>query len=100
MIIITQNSNGFKIQGHAGYAPIGKDIVCAGVTSLFQTFIRSMEKLTADKIQYSISPGRADIKYRNLSEAGKLLIDSFFLGVYQIADEFPENVKIIDRDCR
>lgn len=82
------------MDGHANYAEAGKDIVCAGVTALVQGLIRSTESLTSDKIEYEISPGRADIHYRDLSEAGKLLIDSFFIGVCAIADEFPDHVRI------
>lgn len=100
MIQVNKEHGKVLILGHAGYAPYGTDIVCAGVTALVQTLIQSIEKLTEDKIQYDISPGRVDIKHGILSEAASLLMDSFFLGVYQIADEFPENVKIIDRDCR
>ena len=72
MITITQNSNGFDIHGHAGYAPEGQDIVCAGVTALFQTLIESMEKLTTDRIQTNIQPGNVSVSYGNLSEAEKL----------------------------
>lgn len=82
------------MNGHANYAETGKDIVCAGVTALTQTLIRSLEDLTRDEIQYEISPGRADIRYGNLSEEGELLVDSFFIGVCQIADEFPDHVRI------
>ena len=88
-------NDGIEISGHAGYAEAGKDIVCAAVTALTQTLIRSLEDLARDKIQYEISPGRADIHYRNLSEEGKLLVDSFFIGICQVADEFPENVRIV-----
>ena len=95
MITITQNSNGFDIHGHAGYAPKGQDIVCAGVTTLFQTLIESMEKLTRDRIQTNIQPGNVSVSYGNLSEAGKLLVDSFFIGVSQISGEFPECVNKI-----
>ena len=37
--------------------------MCAGVTALAQTLIKSIEDLTDDKIEYEISPGRVDIKY-------------------------------------
>lgn len=95
MIAVSVRKDGIEISGHAGYAETGKDIVCAGVTALTQTLIRSMEDLTRDEIKYEISPGRADIHYGNLSEEGKLLVDSFFIGVCQIADEFPSNVRIM-----
>lgn len=94
MIAVSVRKDGIEINGHAGYAETGKDIVCSGVTALTQTFIRSMQGLTRDEIEYEVLSGRADIHYRNLSEEGKLLVDSFFIGICQIADEFPDYVRI------
>lgn len=94
MIVVSVRLDGITIDGHAGYAEPGKDIVCAGVTALTETLIQSMENLTIDKITYNIIPGRADIRFKNLSEKGKLLVDSFFTGICLIADDFPDYVKI------
>ena len=95
LIVVDVRADGITIDGHAGYAELGKDIVCAGVTALAQGLIRSIESLTSDQIQYDITLGRADIYFKDLSEAGKLLVDSFFLGICLIADEFPDHIKII-----
>ena len=95
MIEVNVRLDGITIEGHAGYAEAGKDIVCAGVTALTENLIDSIESLTKDTIQYDITLGRADIYFKNLSEAGKLLVDSFFLGICLIVDDFPEHVKII-----
>ena len=94
MIAVSVRLDGITIDGHAGYAEAGKDIVCAGVTALVQELIRSIESLTGDQIQYDITLGRADIHFKNLSEAGRLLVDSFFLGICLIADDFPEYIKL------
>ena len=94
MIAVSVRKDGITVSGHANYAEAGKDIVCAGVSALVQGLIRSMESLTSDKIEYEISPGRADIYFKDLSGAGKLLIDSFFIGVCAIADEFPDHIRI------
>ena len=94
MIAVSVRKDGFTISGHANYAETGKDIVCAGVTALVQGLIRSIENLTGDKINYEISPGRVDIEFGNPSEEGALLVDSFFIGVCQIADEYPDHVRI------
>lgn len=94
MIAVSVRKDGIKVSGHANYAEDGKDIVCAGVTALTQTLIRSLEELAGDEVDYEISPGRVDIHYGNLSEEGKLLVDSFFIGVCSIADEFPDHVRI------
>lgn len=87
--------DGITVKGHANYAVFGSDIVCAGVTAHAQTLIKSIKDLTDDKIEYEISPGRVDIKYGNLSEKSKALVDSFFIGICMIADEFPEYIRIM-----
>ncbi len=95
MIEVRIRPERIEISGHARYAESGKDIVCAGVTTLTQTLIQSIEDLTDDKIEYRISPGRVDINHGNLSEKGKTLVDSFFIGICMIADEFPECVRVV-----
>jgi uncharacterized protein YsxB (DUF464 family) len=92
--VVTYHSSGISLHGHANYAEPGKDIVCAGVSTLVQTLIQSVEELTADKIQYSMQPGTVDIEFRNLSEQAQLLVDSFFVGISLIAGEYPDNVKL------
>ena len=95
MIAVDVRTDGITIDGHAGYAEAGKDIVCAGVTALTQTLVKSLSDLTSEEIQYDITPGRADIYFKDLSEAGKLLVDSFFLGICLIVADFPDYIKII-----
>lgn len=94
MIVVNVRKDGITIEGHANYAEYGKDIVCAGVTALFQSLAKSIEDLTRDKIEYNAEPGRAYVKFKNLSDQGKDLVDSFFIGVCLIADEFPDHVRI------
>lgn len=94
MIEVRIRPERIEISGHAGYAEPGKDIVCAGVTALTQTLIQSIDDLTDDEIEYRISPGKVEVEYRNLSEKSKTLVDSFFVGICLIAEEFPEHVKV------
>lgn len=100
MIEICKTEGGISVKGHANYAPHGQDVVCAGVSTLAQALIASIEELTEDKIQYSISPGRVDINYGDLSERAQLLISSFFVGVNLIASEYPDNVNIAICDLK
>lgn len=95
MIEVSVRLDGITISGHANYAPHGFDVVCAGVTTLVQTLVQSMESLVSDQIEYEMSPGWVDVKYGNLSEQGQLLVDSFFVGICMIADEFLEYVRIV-----
>ena len=98
MTTITRLKDGIKISGHAGYAEPGKDIVCAGISTLSQTLIASVEELTEDTIEYVIDEQAAtlDIKFWSLSDKTKCLIDSFFIGVQMIADEYRDYVRICE----
>lgn len=69
--------------------------MCAGVTSLAQTLIKSILDLTEDTIEYEMQPGLVEIKYGNLSERSRTLVDSFFIGICLIADEFQEYIRIM-----
>ena len=95
MIEITRCSDGISIKGHAGYAEPGKDIVCAGVSTLAYTLIESVEKLTEDKIDFKEWPGMMEIKFWSLSDKSKVLVDSFFIGLMLIAGTYPAHVKIM-----
>ena len=46
MIQIKVNNYSVEVNGHAGYMPRGSDIVCAGVSALYQTLEESAKELT------------------------------------------------------
>lgn len=95
MIAVSVRKDKITVSGHAGYAAAGKDIVCAGVTALTMSLVKSLNDLTEDKIDYEMSPGKVDVHYGDLSESGKLLVDSFFIGICLIANEYPDNVRVV-----
>ena len=94
MILIKKAAGSVTITGHANYAPHGQDIVCAAISALVQTLIQSVEDLCTDTISYHLQPGSVEIKHGNLSANAQLLMDSFFIGVYMIADRYPKNVQV------
>lgn len=94
MITVTCYSNGITIEGHAKYAERGKDIVCAGVSTLVQTLVQSFEDLCTDEITYILKPGWVEIKHGDLSAKAQVLVNSFFIGVYMIAERYPDHVKV------
>lgn len=95
LVYIRVRKNRINIVGHAGYAEAGKDIVCAGISTLSQNLVAGLEELTEDKINTISEPGWLEIIYRDLSKEGELLIDSFFIGINMIANEYPNNVRVM-----
>lgn len=90
MIVVNITQTGLTVDGHAGYAETGNDIICAAVSALAQGLIHSLDALTDDRISYQIRDGHIGIEYENLSEQGKLLIDSFFIAVSDIQMTYGE----------
>lgn len=88
MIEVSVRKGEIAVTGHA------KSTVCGAVSCLFQAMVASIEALTEDKMEYDIKPGYSGMIYEDLSEEGKTLVDSFFIGVCGVAEAYPENVTI------
>ena len=97
MIIIEKGPDSITVSGHAHYAEMGKDIVCAGVSVLVQTLIQSLEDLTDTKFSYDMAAGFVDIKFEHLPSRARLLVSAFFIGVELIANEYPNHVRLTKR---
>lgn len=95
MIEIKVRDHEITVVGHANYAEYGRDIICASVSMLLQNLVKSIHDLTDDKIEYDLKAGQAFIRYRDLSEKSKTLIDSFFIGICSIADAYPDYIMIV-----
>ena len=95
MIEVRFRPTEIRVTGHAGAGPPGHDLVCAAISTLVETLVRSLEELTYDKVKSDLQPGRADIEYRNLSPHGQWLVDSFFVGVEGVAEAHPDFVRIL-----
>lgn len=78
-----------NVIGHASYAEIGKDIVCAGVSSL----VNALESHNKDA-RSTVQSGYASIILPN----NKLTYDEVMMftdGIKCIQEEFPEYIKLI-----
>lgn len=87
MILAKIRENEIKMVGHAGCGKNGVDIVCSAISALTCSLILSIENLTSDKIEYDIDHGMTVIKWQELSDTGKALIDSWFCGIAAINQE-------------
>lgn len=94
MIRVKHHNDGVTIEGHAGYAETGHDIVCAGVSALVQTLIQSVEDLTGDAIEYTMQPGFVEVRFLTFSDESRVLLDSALIGLQMIAEAHPHHVQI------
>lgn len=89
MIIIKTTKHGIHMSGHAcRKGSDGIDRACAAVSALTCNLINSLRDLTGDEIQTDVSSGTTVIKWEELTDSGKLLVDSWFLGLTDIDREY------------
>lgn len=89
MIEITIAPNNIHTTGHAcRKGSDGIDRACAAVSALTCNLINSLNDLTGDRIRADTGSGRTVIEWERLSDRGKLLLDSWFLGLTDINREY------------
>lgn len=88
MINVTITENGILMEGHAGHHQNGQDLVCAAVSALTCNLINSLENLTNIKARAETRDGFTKINWEKITAAGKLLVDSWFLGLTAINQEY------------
>ena len=89
---------GIVMEGHAGYAQEGEDIICAAVSALSLNFFNSVETFTED--EFEGRAGQEDVQFEfrftsDISPESQLLMNSLVLGVRNIEKEYGERHIII-----
>ena len=89
MINVEITERSIRLSGHAcRKASDGIDRACAAVSALTCNLINSLNDLTGDRIRADTGSGRTVIEWERLSDRGKLLLDSWFLGLTDINREY------------
>ena len=93
-INISRDNNKIEILGHSMYSDFGKDIVCAGVSSVVTTTINGILSFNKDYINYQSLKDKFIIKINNHNEIVDTLIKNMINMLEQIEEDYPKNVKI------
>lgn len=103
---------GFKVEGHAGYARKGEDIVCAGVSALVLTAIESLGRFLSRQPLLEIPEETGDEGSQgfyvrlelpgSLTEedrkAARIILGTLEIGLKMTASEYGKYIRV--RRCR
>lgn len=99
-VTFSKNNDGdivvFKVEGHAGYAPHGQDIVCAAVSAVTTSTINGIKALTDGEIEVSIDGGLIDACVLKSTSGSNVLLNSMLLSLEGIQEGYPENLAVIE----
>lgn len=86
--------SGVEVSGHAGYAPAGQDIVCAGVSTLVYTLALALD--AHGQLQTAEMREGYTLIVANVTDSPYL--DFVETGLTALAKKFPQNVSLFS--CR
>lgn len=79
---------GFVIEGHAGLAPAGEDILCAAVSSAVQMTVNGITEVLKAPADLSVKESRISLKLKQDDEAAGSMIESLWLQLNLLAEEY------------
>lgn len=94
---------GMELDGHAGYAKQGDDLVCAAVSSVAFAICNGMEKLAGVSFGYQMEDGYLYfVLPQELDDTAKaktqLLLGTLYLFLQELAGQYSGNVRVVESE--
>lgn len=83
-----------SIKGHAMYDDFGKDIVCAGVSSIVTTSVNGILKVNGKSISYETKEGFIKIKNLTKDSTTTILLENMVDLLKELENGYSKNIKI------
>ncbi|PKL48917.1 MAG: hypothetical protein CVV42_07950 [Candidatus Riflebacteria bacterium HGW-Riflebacteria-2] len=99
LVDFTEDDKGvrLRVSGHSSQADKGKDIVCAAVSALIQTFAGGVENELKAVLEGNLEAGNCDLRVNvteNRHQEMTAVYNVFKFGFRKIAESYPEQVKL------
>lgn len=87
----------FRVSGHSGSAPRGKDIICAGVSALTQTALLGLHHYLQRSVRWQAAAGLLSMELCGQPDTQtNAVLETMLLGLKEIANSEPDYVKILE----
>ena len=97
MITIEVKNKVITVKGHAGFKNMGKDIVCASVSSIIYTSINGIMNIDKSAIKYEDNEKLLKIEIIRKSTVVDILLNNMVGLLEELENQYPENIKIIKK---
>lgn len=82
------------VNGHAGFAREGNDIVCAGASALVHGLAGTLRMLDAPALRVSLEKGRAQISCQSESVLLRAAFYQALIGLVLLEQEYPKHIRV------
>lgn len=95
MITATIRNNGFRVDGHACYAPSGQDVICAGVSALVGAALQMVDWIINEQDQ---EKGVIDVTVvdNDLGERFDAVILMLYYGLLNIQQQYQDYLSVVN----
>jgi len=93
---ISKNNNyiyELEVKGHSGYDTLGKDIVCASVSTMVITSINNILSLE-NTISYEESSGKVIIRVIENTDINQKILNNLIRMLDELKNQYPKNIEI------
>jgi len=106
IVTVTRNAVGkiveFESRGHADFAKLGKDIVCAAISALLQTTIKGLQEYVKINLEISKKKGCLKVRIKKIEQEflqslTDALLETLVLGLGAIEKEYKKYMKLRER---
>lgn len=95
--------SGFRVEGHAGFAPKGEDLVCAGISAITFTAMAGLNEVAGIDQEAVSDPKTAQIIYKlpdgitqSQFSVAQIILETMRLGFVEMAVEYPEFIEVFN----
>ena len=90
MITVSMDEKTLRMEGHAGYAAKGEDIVCAAVSAIWYMVTEKLKKdgYVSDMHEES---GCCELRLKKTDIVTRTVFDTAFCGFRLLAENYPQN---------
>lgn len=96
MIKVEKKCDYIKIYGHADFDTLGKDIVCASVSSIIYTTVNGLLNINQKSIKFSDNDEYMKIEILSNDDITLKLITNMIEMLRELSRKYPKNIEVIN----
>jgi len=86
------------LNGHAEFAEFGKDIVCAGVSSILTTTVNGILRLHPNAITYNQNQDKFSVIKKEKDKTTNVLLENMIDLLKELEQNYPKNIKVEEEE--
>lgn len=94
---------GYEVTGHAGYAEHGSDIVCAAISMLAYTTLRSLHDVAGrEDVRYSVDEdtGNMHVMLSGVDEKSRVILETLQVGVESTIEMYSDYIRLTKEEVQ